>query len=162
MSASPNKMDWFSRVPITSLQISHCISIGMNWQQIASAFGISRRTLYRHRQHLGMQPLQYTVLTDQDLTRVVTDILQRTPNAGETYVLGSLASREIHVQHWHVRQCLQEVDPIGRSFRRRRTIRRRIYNVQTPNQLCNHKLVRWRMVVHGCVDGFSRNISKML
>ncbi|MEQ2297927.1 hypothetical protein AMECASPLE_039722 [Ameca splendens] len=82
----------------------------MNWQQIASAF-------------------------DQDLTRVVTDILQRTPNAGETYVLGSLASREIRVQRWRVRQCLQEVDPIGRSFRRRRTIRRRAYNVQTPNQL---------------------------
>ncbi|MEQ2238673.1 hypothetical protein ILYODFUR_035583, partial [Ilyodon furcidens] len=55
-----------------------------------------------------------------------------------------------------------EVDPIGRSFRRRRTIRRRVYNVQTPNQLwhfdSNHKLVRWRMVVHGCVDGFSRTI----
>ncbi|XP_047248274.1 uncharacterized protein LOC124884403 isoform X2 [Girardinichthys multiradiatus] len=125
------------RYDITSMQISHCISIGMNWQQIASAF-------------------------DQDLTRVVTDILQRTPNAGETYVLGSLASREIRVQLWRVRQCLREVDPIGRSFRRRRTIRRRVNNVQTPNQLwhfdSNHKLVRWRMVVHGCVDGFSRTI----
>ncbi|XP_047223562.1 uncharacterized protein LOC124869640 isoform X2 [Girardinichthys multiradiatus] len=136
----PTKWTGFSgrpRYDITSLQISHCISIGMNWQQIASAF-------------------------DQDLTRVGTDILQRTPNAGETYVLGSLASREIRVQRWRVRQCLQEVDPIGRSFRRRRTIRRRVYNVQTPNQLwhfdSNHKLVRWRMVVHGCVDGFSRTI----
>ncbi|MEQ2276489.1 hypothetical protein XENORESO_021983 [Xenotaenia resolanae] len=61
-----------------------------------------------------------------------------------------------------VTQCLQEVDPIGQSFRRRRTIRRRVYNVQTPNQLwhfdSNHKLVRWRTVVHGCVDGFSRTI----
>uniref|UniRef100_A0A096LWU0 Integrase catalytic domain-containing protein n=1 Tax=Poecilia formosa TaxID=48698 RepID=A0A096LWU0_POEFO len=147
---------------ITSLQISHCISIGMNWQQISSAFGIDRRTLYRHRQHLGIQPLQYTVLTDQDLRQIISDILQRTPNVGESYVRGGLSSRQIRVQRWRVRQCLQEIDPIGRSFRRRRTIRRRVYNVQTPNQLWhfdgNHKLVRWRMVFHGCVDGFSRTI----
>ncbi|KAK0153675.1 hypothetical protein N1851_004538 [Merluccius polli] len=59
-------------------------------------------------------------------------------------------------------QSLQEVDPIGRSIRRRHAIRRRIYNVQTSNELWhfdgNHKLVRWRMVFHGCVDGFSRAI----
>lgn len=113
---------------------------------------------------MGIQPLQYTVLTDQELTRIVTGILQRTPNSGETYVLGSLASREIRIQRWRVRRCLhacgikeqciftsinlfliftvvifyilkQEVDPIGRSLRRRHTIRRRVYNVQTPNQL---------------------------
>lgn len=92
---------------ITSLQISHCISIGMNWQQISSAFGIDRRTLYRHRQHLGIQPLQYTVLTDQDLRQIISDILQRTPNVGESYVRGGLSSRQMRVQRWRVRQCLQ-------------------------------------------------------
>lgn len=92
---------------ITALQISHCISLGMNWQQIASTFGINRRTLYRHRQHLEIQPLQHTVLTDQELSGIVTDILQSTPNVGESYVLGSLAYRGIRVQRWRVRQCLQ-------------------------------------------------------
>ncbi|KAF3859014.1 hypothetical protein F7725_021413 [Dissostichus mawsoni] len=142
---------------ITAEQISHCVSIGMTWSRIASCFGISRRTLHRHRQTLGVEPLSYAVLSNQDLDSIVTNIQQNTPNA-----LGSLRSRGLRVQHWRVRQSLHQVDPIGRSFRRRHAIRRRVYSVQVPNQLWhfdgNHKLVRWRMVFHGCVDGFSRTI----
>uniref|UniRef100_W5MTG3 Integrase core domain-containing protein n=1 Tax=Lepisosteus oculatus TaxID=7918 RepID=W5MTG3_LEPOC len=56
--------------------------------------------------------------------------------------------------------------PIGRSFRHPHAIRRSVYNVQTPNQLWhfdgnfdgNHNLVRWRMVFHGCIGGFSQTI----
>ena len=123
------------RYSITSEQISHCVLMGMTWKRIASCFGISRRTLYRHRQYLGVQALQYTVLTNQELNQIVTDILQLTPNAGEAYVIGSLRSRGIRIQRWRIRQSLQEVDPIGRSIRRRHAIRRRIYNVQTSNEL---------------------------
>nr|XP_055036502.1 uncharacterized protein LOC129423984 [Misgurnus anguillicaudatus] len=134
----------------------------MNWQRIAMCLGISSRTLYRHRQQLGVQPLVYATLSNDNLNRIVGEILQSTTNAGERYVHGSLRSRELRIQRWRVRQSLQELDPIGRSFRRRRTIRRRIYSVATSNQLWhidgNHKLVRWRMVFHGCVDGFSRTI----
>ncbi|XP_028258071.1 uncharacterized protein LOC114442995 [Parambassis ranga] len=138
------------------------MSLGMNWQNIATCVGVSSRTLYRHRQLLGIPPMSYTTLSNENLNRVVGEILQHTTNAGERYVHGSLRSRGIHIQRWRVRQSLQEIDPIGRSFRRRHAIRRRIYSVSSPNQLWhidgNHKLVRWRMVFHGCVDGFSRTI----
>ncbi|XP_047192933.1 uncharacterized protein LOC124850944 [Scophthalmus maximus] len=147
---------------ITNEQISHCLSMGMNWRTIANCFGISRRTLYRHRQHLGIQSLQYNGLTNQELNQIVTEVLQRTPNAGEAYITGSLRSRGLRIQRWRIRQSLHEVDPVGRSIRRRHAIRRRIYDVQTSNELwhfdSNHKLVRWRIVFHGCVDGFSRSI----
>lgn len=123
------------RYSVSFEQISHCVSLGMSWQRISSCLGISRRTLYRHRQHLGVQPLTYSAMSSHALNRIVSDILQNTPNAGERYVLGSLRSRNIRIQRWRVRQCLQEVDPIGRSYRRRHAIRRRVYNVQTPNQL---------------------------
>lgn len=123
------------RYTITIEQIYHCVSIGMTWQRIASCFGINRRTLYRHRQALGLQPLRYAVLSNHDLDRTVTHILQNTPNAGEVYVLGSLRARGIRVQRWRVRQSLHRVDPIGRSFRRRHAICRRVYSVQAPNQL---------------------------
>lgn len=62
----------------------------MTWQRITSCFGIRRRTLYRHRQILGVGPLRYAVLSNQDLDSIVTTILQNTPNVGEAYVLGSL------------------------------------------------------------------------
>ncbi|XP_034544131.1 uncharacterized protein LOC117816121 [Notolabrus celidotus] len=134
----------------------------MNWQCIATCLGVSCRTLYRHRQRLGVEPLAYATLSNDNLNRLVGEILQSTRNAGERYVHGSLRSRGLRIQRWRVRQSLQEVDPIGRSFRRRHAIRRRIYSVPTSNQLWhidgNHKLVRWRMVFHGCVDGFSRTI----
>lgn len=41
-------------------------------------------------------------------------------------------------------------------------IRRRVYNVRSPLALWhmdgNHKLIRWRFVVHGCIDGYSRSV----
>lgn len=123
------------RYSISLEQISHCMSLGMNWRRISACLGISRRTLYRHRQYLGVQPLEYTVISSHALNNIIRDILQNTPNAGETYVLGSLRSRQIRIQRWRVRQSLHEVDPVAQSFRHCHTIRRRIYNVQTPNQL---------------------------
>ncbi|XP_062420513.1 uncharacterized protein LOC134132730 [Pungitius pungitius] len=147
---------------ISQDQISHLASLGMNWQSIATCLGVSCRTLYRHRQLLGVQPLTYATLSNDNLNRVIVEILQSTTNAGERYVQGSLRSRGLRIQRWRVRRSLQEIDPIGRSLRRRHAIRRRIYSVPTPNELWhidgNHKLVRWRMVFHGCVDGFSRAI----
>lgn len=88
------------RYNIVARQISHCVSIGMTWQRISSCFGISRRTLYRHRQSLGIDSPEYAFLSNQELDRIITNILQTTPNAGETYVLGSLRSRGIRVQRW--------------------------------------------------------------
>lgn len=120
---------------ISEEQISHLVSLGMNWQSTATCLGVSCRTLYRHRQRLGVQPLTYATLSNDDLNSFVGEILQHTTNAGERYVHGSLRSRGLRIQRWRVRQSLQEVDPIGRSFRRRHAIRRRIYSVPTPNQL---------------------------
>lgn len=123
------------RYSISREQISHLVSLGMNWQSIATCLGVSCRTLYRHRQQLAIPPLTYTALSNDNLTRVVGEILQSTTNAGERYVHGSLRSRGLRIQRWRVRQSLREIDPIGRSLRRRHTIRRRIYSVPTPNQL---------------------------
>lgn len=89
---------------IANAQIAHCLSMGMNWRAIANCFGISRRTLYRHRHNLEVQGLQYSVLTNQELNQIITDVLQRTPNAGEAYITGSLRSRGLRIQRWRIRQ----------------------------------------------------------
>ncbi|XP_016392223.1 uncharacterized protein LOC107727001, partial [Sinocyclocheilus rhinocerous] len=144
------------RYDISYAQLCHCLRLGFNWQGIASLLGIDRLTLFQHRQRLEIRPMEFAELSNYELNTLVRQILQRTPNAGETYILGSLRSRSIRIQRWRVRQCLHEIDPIGRSLGRRRAVRRRIYSVQTPNQLWHidgkHKLVRWRLIFHGCVD----------
>lgn len=52
------------------------------------------------------------------------------------------------------------VDPCGVEERMRNILHRRRYKVKGPNSLChidgNHKLIRWRIVIHGGVDGYSR------
>lgn len=54
------------------------------------------------------------------------------------------------------------MDPIGTSLRWRLVIYRRKYSVPGPNSLWHfdgaHKLIRWKLVVHLCIDGFSRLI----
>ncbi|KAA0718439.1 hypothetical protein E1301_Tti019303 [Triplophysa tibetana] len=76
-------------------------------------------TAGRPRQRLSIPSNDYTQLSDENLTITIRQILENTPNAGETYVRGSLRSRGF----------LQNIDPVGRSFRRRQAIRRRIYGV---------------------------------
>ena len=57
---------------------------------------------------------------------------------------------------------MKRIDGIGRAVRRRYAICRRAYNVTGPNHLwhidSNHKLISWRLVIHGCIDGYSKAI----
>ncbi|KAL0978844.1 hypothetical protein UPYG_G00176460 [Umbra pygmaea] len=63
-----------------------------------------------------------------------------------------------------VRESLRRVDPYGTELRAlaNHTLHRRQYSVPAPNAMWhidgNHKLIRWRFVIHGGIDGFSRFI----
>lgn len=102
----------------------------------------------------------YSDITDDELDRIVSEIIQISPNAGETLVQGALRHRGLRIQRRRVRESILRVDPISRLLRRRQLIYRRRYQVRAPNSLWhvdgNHKLIRWRFVVHGAIDGFSR------
>jgi hypothetical protein len=85
---------------------------------------------------------------------------QRHPNAGEVMIQGHMAAAGIHVQRHKIRTAIHSVDPEGVQARKKKPIRRRVYSVPCPNYVWhvdgNHKLVRWRFVVHHGIDGFSR------
>ena len=55
------------------------------------------------------------------------------------------------------------VDPINVCMRRMRVIQRCSYSIPGPNALWHidghHSLIRWRTVVHGGIDGFSRLVT---
>ena len=76
---------------------------------------------------------------------------------------GRLRMQGIHVQRERIRECLRRVDPSGVHSRMRRVLKRRVYQVECPNALWHldgyHKLIRWRIVVHGGIDGYSRLIT---
>ena len=76
--------------------------------------------------------------------------------------MGHLRSLQIVVQRRRVRALLHDVDGQGISERRTHTITRRQYWSPCPNYVWHidglHKLIRWKFVIHGSVDGFSRLI----
>lgn len=79
-------------------------------------------------------------------------------------MLGFLATRGLRVQERRVRESMHRVYPEGVLLRtlELRTTHRRGYNVYSPRALYhidgNHKLIRWRFVIHGMIDGYSRMI----
>ena len=57
---------------------------------------------------------------------------------------------------------MRELDPVGTALRWRGSICWRKYSVRCPNALWhidgNHKMIRWRLVIHTAIDGYSRLI----
>ena len=146
---------------ISKIQIEQLRETGLNWFSIAEFLGVSERTLARRRIDFGIEP-NFSEISDSDLDNHVRDILQSTPYSGESYVCGGLKGRRVIVQRHRVRDSLKRIDPIGKSIRRRYAICRPVYNVRGPNHLwhldSNHKLISWRFVIHGCIDGFSTTV----
>ncbi len=82
------------------------------------------------------------------------------PNIGEVMLTGHLRSQNIVVQRQRIGESLRRVDPVGVVARRTTAIARRVYSVPHPDFIWhvdgNHKLIRWKLVVHGAIDGYSR------
>ncbi len=146
---------------ITASYLQDLRESGMSWNAIARCLGVSESTIYRRRDEYNITD-NWTHMADEGLDNVILDILNNTPGAGETYVIGGICSKGIRVQRWRVREHLCLLDGVGRAIRNRCSIKHRIYSVGMPNELwhmdSNQKLIAYRFVVHGCVDGYSRAI----
>ena len=90
----------------------------------------------------------------------IRDFKSQFPNVGEAVLKGHLESKGIHVQRAKIREAIWAVSG---HHELRPPICRRSYSVPGPNALWhidgNHQMIRWRLVVHGGIDGFSRLIT---
>ena len=158
-------------------QICHLRRIGLTWVAISTLMGISRTTLYRRRKEAGIiGDIKFTNISDDDLQQKIVEVCLSLPDSGERMVMGALRSCGIVVPRLRLRKALHSIDPISSSLRWRPRVQRRSYCVPGPMSLWHigkvsqkiryvfifiiidgsHKLVRWRMVIHGGIDGFSR------
>ncbi|KAI7811048.1 hypothetical protein IRJ41_009739 [Triplophysa rosa] len=138
-------------------------SLDVTAEETARCIGVSLRTVRRKFAHHGLRKRDlYTSITNEELDRVLAELHHRYPNAGYKMILGHIRSRQLRIQKHRVLASLRRVDPEGMELRRLRlrTSRRRRYSVPAPNYLWhidgNHKLIRWRIVIHGGIDGYSR------
>ena len=137
-------------------------SCGYDWGQIADALQISRTTLWRRVKEAGCLIQKYSEISDDELDSVMSQIQREHPNCGQQLLCGFLKDKGVFVQRYRLRESIARTDPIRRHVRWHQVVSRRTYSVQRSNSLWHidghHSLIRWRFVVHGGIDGYSRMI----
>ncbi|XP_048576635.1 uncharacterized protein LOC125559006 [Nematostella vectensis] len=135
----------------------------LSWMDIARALGVSISTLWRLRKKydidIGKKRKARTV-SEQELEGIILELQQTSPNIGIRMIEGEIISRGLYAARSNIANKLVEMDPVGRVLQWSRQNPRTKYHVPGPNSLWhldgNHKLIRWRLVIHGGIDGFSR------
>ena len=146
--------------PSIQSRLTYFVEQGFRICDIAAIFGCSRKTIERRMTKYGIG--RYTPVSNEHLDRLVEEITTLFPRCGEKTIAGRLSAGGIRIPRQRVRDSILRVDPIGLHARCRNILHRRKYQVASPNALWHldgyHKLIRWKLVVHGGIDGFSRLI----
>ena len=150
-------------VKISQNQLQYLVEQGFKVYDISVMFDCSRRTVERKIRESGLSMRNYTPLSDAELDAMVSQITSLFPLCGEKSISSRLRSCGILLKRDRIRESLRRVNPSGIILRSRPALHRRTYQVPSPNSLWHldgyHKLIRWRFVIHGAVDGFSRLIT---
>ena len=137
-------------------------SSGYTWNEVAGALQVSRSTVWRRVKDAGVQLTKFSDISDDELDSVTSQFQWDHPNCGQQLILGHLRDRGISVQRYRLRESVARTDPLRRHVRWHQVVSRRAYSVKRSNSLWHidghHSLIRWRFVVHGGIDGFSRMI----
>ena len=140
-------------------QLQFLRSLQFSWKDISTILCVSPSTLRRRAKEWNIQT--FSMITDLDLDRIVGDLIRRFPNAGEVMLTGHLRASAVFVQRRRLRESVRRVTGTQQSLHP--AIARRAYSVPGPNFLWhvdgNHKMIRWRFVIHGGIDGFSRLVT---
>ena len=138
-------------------------NLKFKWGAIADILGVSCSTIYKRLQELGIsRSITFSDISDGELDQLIRDIKHQHPNDGERLMAGHLTidwELGFLLPRSRLRGSIHRVDPYNTALRRSITVRRRSYHSSGPNAVwhidSNHKLIRWRLVIHG---GFSRTI----
>jgi hypothetical protein len=135
------------------------------WNKIADILKISPKTLKRRRNEMGIPENlnEFSSISDNELDNIISGIKAEQPYTGESLVRGLLLSMGYRIQRHKIRSSIHRVDPVGPAIRWTDFIERRPYSVAGPNSLWHndgtHSLIKWKFVIHGFIDGYSRVIT---
>lgn len=143
-------------------QVELLRSSDFTWDEVSSIVGISRTTLWRRLHKLGIPLHRYSDISDCELDKLTSQVQLNNPNVGVGMLQGHIRSLGMRIQRQRIRESVLRINPLRAVVRWHQAISRRTYWVPGPNSLWHidghHSLIRWRFVVHGCVDGYSRMI----
>ena len=151
-----------SRLEVEKEDILMLKRLNYSWTRIAEILDISRTTLYRRLQEFNIDTDKFTNIPEQELDQVIKQVRTEHPNTGEVILQGLLAYKNIKVPREKLRTAIHRVDHTNTVSRQSSVVNHRVYSAPHPNHVWhidgNHKMIRWRLVIHAGVDGFSRCI----
>ena len=153
------------RCEITFDQLSFLVGENFNRGRIADCLGVSVSTVRRRLRDNGIWIGEsYSSISDLELDRLIINIRSHFPRIGCRQMRAMLeANHGVRVQRYRVRMAMRRVDPAGAAIRWSEVHVRRRYSVYGANALwhidTHHSLVRWRLVIAGGIDGYSRLIT---
>ena len=142
--------------------VTHFRKLGYQWNKICAVLEVNEIFLRRWRKKNDFVDPMRSEISDEDLDKLVAMFAEGHPQRGERMLEAYLGSIDCKVQRERLRNSIKRVDPDGLLVRKSKRIRRRVYHVPGPHHYWhmdgNHKLNKFNMVIHGCVDGFTRLI----
>ena len=147
-------------IVITRQELQNLLNLQFSQVEISKLYGCSHQTIRRILRYELQELVSFSEISDKDLDNLVIKLAATFPNAGQNTLAGYLQSCNLRIQKQRIRDTMARIDPEGTALRTRNIFHRREYRVQGPNSLWhvdgNHKLIRWRIVIHGGIDGYSR------
>ena len=148
---------------IPEAQLCFLLNHSFTVTQISQMFGCHRRTIHRRIREYELSSHHFSTISDEVLDDLVKSMCTLHRRTGEKSIAGKLQGIGLRIQRERIRECMQRVDVTGIEGRLRRALHRRVYSVVSPNALWHldgyHKLIRWRIVIHGGIDGYSRLVT---
>lgn len=104
-------------------------------------------------------------LPDEELNKISTYISNHWTANGQNYVGGHLRSLGLRIQGRRIRESIGRVHPQNTALRWGGG--GGCFSSNLPSSMAkftvwhldgHHSLIRWKIVIHGCIDGFSRRI----
>lgn len=151
-------------IKIPAEMLEELRGIGFTWTKIAQMLGVSRWTVHRRVVEYGLDNMRgFDGLTDEALDEIIRTYINSHGGAtGYNLISGYIKSLGLRIQRRRIRERLAKLDPENTALRWGVVVSRRKYFVPWPNSLWHldghHSLIRWKLVIHGCIDGFSRRI----
>ena len=145
---------------ISSEELTFLRKCGYSWSFICDYFNVSDTWLLSWRgKNNFIDP--FRVISDDDLDDIIYEYSQTNPLMGEVLLKAYFLHNNISVTRQRIRDSVNRVDPMGRSNRKNKNIRRREYFAYGPHAVWHldgyHKLrLKYGIVIHGIIDGFSR------
>ncbi len=138
--------------------------LGFSWAKVAKMFGVSQRTISRRVAEFQIwQRTEESQISDDTLLEKVREMHSQQPHAGYRLVRAALFAQGFRVSQQRVANALRQVNPILSHSRWGAMVRRRTYAVKAANSLWHidghHSLIRWGLVIHAGIDGYSRSAS---